>query len=150
MTWTRAHPTLIEFISQPTFRNAATDSAECKRLICSKFSSAADREETLYFNTSTVEWNSDNNICVEQRSGTTSDIVILCSPCVRVWATAVIVCSRTINAVLSIMQIPVCYIDQRDIMYNKYYYTGTYRILSLLENITPRRGVAVIGLVVGR
>lgn len=48
------------------------------------------------------------------------------------------------------MQIPVCYIDQRDIMYNKYYYTGTYRILSLLENITPRRGVAVIGLVVGR
>jgi len=37
------------------------------------------------------------------------------------------------------MQIPVCYIDQRDIMYNKYYhYTGTYRIYFRFSRILSR------------
>jgi len=32
----------------------------------------------------------------------------------------------------------VCYIDQRDIMYNKYYYTGTYRIYFRYSRILRR------------
>jgi len=44
------------------------------------------------------------------------------------------------------MQIPVCFIDQRDIIL----YSGTYRILSLLENIAKQRGVVGTGVGVSR